>query len=337
MSAEALSSLGAPCEENFSALCKVMGDLECEGETYVFLDNLSGAEEGIELFLSLLSRAASPALHFVVSVRTAGTESDFRFYGGRFYTLSASDFAFTKADIRAYFSLCGITLIEEEVEELYRLTDGWIFAICLQMLFYSQNKRFEKGIFESLVKKAFYARLSEREKNFYISLAPFYSFSLCKAREISGESADFVRAHLEGCGFVHYNEKSEEYYFHALLADFFCAVFDSLSEEERKSRLLTAASWEEQYGEKIGVFHRKARRVDPESALRNARKRDAPHRGIRQRRRPYVGRLRTVSAESLENGSLFVPIETQNAKDVKVFLLQDNRSLKPLCEGVPAK
>ena len=183
MSAEALSSLGAPCEENFSALCKVMGDLECEGETYVFLDNLSGAEEGIELFLSLLSRAASPALHFVVSARTAGTESDFRFYGGRFYTLSASDFAFTKADIRAYFSLCGITLIEEEVEELYRLTDGWIFAICLQMLFYSQNKRFEKGIFESLVKKAFYARLSEREKNFYISLAPFYSFSLRKARD----------------------------------------------------------------------------------------------------------------------------------------------------------
>lgn len=47
--------------------------------------------------------------------------------------------------------------------------------------------------------------------------------------------------------------------------------------------------------------------------------------------------FRTVSAESLENGSLFVPIETQNAKDVKVFLLQDNRSLKPLCEGVPAK
>ncbi len=176
MSAEALSSLGAPCEENFSALCKVMGDLECEGETYVFLDNLSGAEEGIELFLSLLSRAASPALHFVVSVRTAGTESDFRFYGGRFYTLSASDFAFTKADIRAYFSLCGITLIEEEVEELYRLTDGWIFAICLQMLFYSQNKRFEKGIFESLVKKAFYARLSEREKIFISRLRPFIPF-----------------------------------------------------------------------------------------------------------------------------------------------------------------
>lgn len=47
--------------------------------------------------------------------------------------------------------------------------------------------------------------------------------------------------------------------------------------------------------------------------------------------------FRTVSAESLENGSLFVPIETQNAKDVKVFLLQDNRSLKPLCEGVLAK
>ena len=254
VSAEALSSLGAPCEENFSALCEVMGDLECEGDTYIFLDNLSGAEEGIELFLSLLSRTVSPALHFVVSVRTAGTESDFRFYGGRFYTLSASDFAFTKADIRAYFSLCGITLIEEEIEELYRLTDGWIFAICLQMLFYSKNKRFEKGIFGSLVEKAFYARLSEREKNFYVSLAPFYSFSLRKAREISGESADFVRAHLEGCGFVHYNEKNEEYYFHALLADFFRAVFDSLPEEERKSRLLTAASWEERYGEKIGAI-----------------------------------------------------------------------------------
>ena len=252
--AQALLSVGSPCEENFSELCEIIGELECDSETYIWFDNLSDGKERIDLFLSLLSRVQSPKLHFVASVMTVGTGSAFRFYGGRFYTLSASDFTFTKEEIRAYFSLCGITLLEEELSELYALTDGWIFAVCLQMLFYSKNNRFEKGIFESLVEKAFYARLSEREKNFYIALSPFLGFTLQKAEKISGESAEFVRAHLEGCGFVHYDEKKQEYSFHSLLAGYFRTVFDRLSDEEKEKRLLTAASWEEQYGERISAI-----------------------------------------------------------------------------------
>ena len=68
-------------------------------------------------------------------------------------------------------------LTDAELSQLLKITDGWIFAVYLQLLFYAKNKRFEKGILSTLIEKAFFNRLSAEERNFYISLAPFNSFT----------------------------------------------------------------------------------------------------------------------------------------------------------------
>lgn len=250
----ALKSCGVPCGENLSDIHELMGELECPEETYIILDNLSGSAEGMDAFLSALSCAACDKLHITASIQSVNEKNSFRINGGgRTYYIGSEEFAFTAADCRAYFGCAGIMLTDTEIDELLKITGGWIFAVYLQLIFYAKNKRFEKGILDSLIEKAFFGRLTDDEREFFISLAPFKSFTLRQAAEVSGKSIDFVRANLVGGGFIHFDEKEQEYYFHSLIHEYLCRVFDHMHVNERNRLLIAAAEWEQAYGSKINA------------------------------------------------------------------------------------
>lgn len=255
ISAEALKGIRMPCGENMADIREIMGDLECSEDTYIIFDNLNASENDIKWFLTALSCSTASKLHFVLSVQTAGTNSRIDIAGGgKAYFIDADDFAFSKDDCRAYFALAGMVLTESETAELYKITGGWIFAIYLQLLFYIKNKRFERGILNNWIEKAFFGRLSDEEKKFYLSLSPLKSFTLGQAAEISGKDIDFVQAHICGGGFVHYDSKKNVYYFHNLLHDYLREAFSCLGKEEKQGYYLAAAKWEENRGEKINAI-----------------------------------------------------------------------------------
>ena len=250
----ALKSCGAPCGENLSDIHELMDELECSEETYITLDNLSGSAEGMGAFLSALSCNAADKLHIIASIQSVNEKNSFRINGGgHTYYIGSEEFAFTKEDCRAYFVCAGITLTDAELDELLKITGGWIFAVYLQLIFYSKNKRFEKGILNSLIEKAFFGRLNDDEREFFVSLAPFKSFTLRQAAEVSGKNIDFVRTNLAGGGFVHFDEKEQEYYFHRLIHGYLCRVFDHMDESVRNRLLFAAAEWEQTYGSKINA------------------------------------------------------------------------------------
>lgn len=255
ISAEALLGIGVPCRENMSEICEVIKELECRKDTYIVLDNLSDTVLGIDLFLSALSCHCADKLHIVASVQAVSAENRSKFLvGGRVHCVGAKDFAFSENDCRAYFTEVGIVLTEPELSELMSMTGGWIFAVYLQMLFYAKNRYFEKGILNNLIEKAFFARLTEEERNFYTELSIFKSFTLRCASFVSGKDADFVRVHLNGCGFIHYDEKRGEYYFHNLLHEYLLIIFEHWNECDRNEVYLKAAEWEEEHGEKINAI-----------------------------------------------------------------------------------
>ena len=252
VSADALKALGTPCGENMSRIHEITDELSCENETYFVLDNLTANEKDMNILLTALSHCSAEKLHTVLSVQTAGTKfHSFVSDSGNVYFIDASDFAFSAEDCRAYFAAGGIVLTPDETDALYQITGGWIFAVCLQRMFYIKNRHFEKGILNSLIEKAFFGKLDTDEKNFYLSLAPLKSFTLGQAAEISEKSLDFVGTHLCGGGFVHYDSEKNAYYFHNLLSEYLRLAFDCLPREQKRRLYLAAAEWEEKHGEKV--------------------------------------------------------------------------------------
>lgn len=253
--AEALKGFKAPNGENFSEICDYLRDLECLNETYIFLDNLSGAAEGIDMFLSALSNHSAKKLHIAAAVQSAAAKNSLRFKnGGRAYFVGAAELAFSAEDCLEYFSSAGILLTDSELKKLVKITDGWIFAVHLQLLFYSKNKRFEKDILNTLIEKAFFERLTAEEKKFYITLSLFKSFTVRQAADLCGKDAGFVRTCLEGGGFIHYDGKKQEYYFHNLLFEFLQNAFEHLESDEKNRLRRSAAEWEERFGKKINAI-----------------------------------------------------------------------------------
>lgn len=255
ISADALRNCGAPSDDNMSDIGEIMSDIESAEETYILLDNLNGLCEGMGDFLTALSFLCAEKLHIVASVQSSSSKNSFRFRGGRHvYYMGTGDFSFTRDDCRRYFSEAGIILTNDEVSELMKITDGWIFAMYLQLLFYAKNKRFEKGILSTLIEKAFFERLSDSERRFFESLSPFKSFTKHAASFVSGRSPEFVGEYLSEGGFIHYDDKRREYYFHNLLYEYLNENLNRLSDSERNRIYEKAAEWEEKNGKKTNAI-----------------------------------------------------------------------------------
>lgn len=253
--AEALKNCGEPNRENMSDIYEIMKEIELPRETYIIFDNLSDSAENLDMFLSALECHGCKNLHFVVLIQSVNKKNGIRFHGSKTLLIGADELAFSKFDCLEYFACAGIVLTENELSELMHITGGWIFAVYLQLLFYAKNKRFEKGILNTLMKKAFFDRMNDKEQIFYISLSLFDSFTLSQAAAVSGCDAGFVYTHLTGNGFVHYDDKKQQYYFHHLLYVYLNEAFGSLSVQKQNRLLISAAEWEEKHGKKINAIN----------------------------------------------------------------------------------
>lgn len=252
--AETLERCGVPSDENMSDIREAMGELECESDTYIILDNLLGTAEGMDMLLAALSCHCAGRLHIVASVQSVSEKNSFRIHsGGRAYYIGSEEFVFLREDLRRYFKAAGIVLTEPELTELDAITGGWIFAAYLQLMFYAKNKRFEKGILNSLIEKAFFERLTDDKRELFTRLSPFKSFTLRQAAAVSGKELGFVRKSLVRGGFIHFDEKEQQYYFHKLIYEYICGIFEQQSDDEKKQQLIRAAGWEEEHGSKINA------------------------------------------------------------------------------------
>ena len=252
--ATALRGVQTPCADNMAFLHEMLSDVECPSEAYIVFDNLCAPESTIETLIIALSCNLQQQLQILLSVQAVGTGSNLAIAAsGKAFFLDASDFAFSEKDCQAYFAAAGLILTPSETEELYAITGGWIFAVYLQLLFFAKNRRFEKGILNNLIEKAFFSRLTQTEKAFYLALTPLNSFTVRQAVDIGGCDTDFVHTHLCG-GFIHYDSKKSVYYFHNLLHEYLREVFDCLDKPLKRRYYQTAAAWEEQFGEKINAI-----------------------------------------------------------------------------------
>jgi LuxR family maltose regulon positive regulatory protein len=252
-----LRAAGPPDEDTLPEICEIFQELCCPEETYMVLDDFAAwklPDPGE--FLMALSAHGGRGLHVVAASQLlSGETQNVLLPNSHFLVLRESVLAFSGEDINAYYRQAGVSLTRAQLEEVSKITEGWIMALYLQLLSFIENGRFEEGGMESLIQKALWNQLPEQEQEFLLCISIFPRFSLQQAMSLSGMSATQTERLLrEKRVFVHFDRESHRFYLHTLFQSFLTERFTLLPEAKQKSIYLAGGNLAEQARDRVNTL-----------------------------------------------------------------------------------
>jgi len=207
-------------------------------------------------FLSALSEHGGKGLHVVAAsqVLTADAHNSI-LPSVRFLLLQESVFTFSLEDIDAYYRGAGISLNTAQLEEVKRITGGWVMALYLQLLSLIETGHFEEGSMPNLIHNALWNRLQLKEQEFLMAISIFPRFSLTQAVALSGMSSAETELLLkEKRVFINFDREARRFYLHTLFQYFLTGLFALLPYEKQKSIYLSGGNLAEQAGDRVNTL-----------------------------------------------------------------------------------
>jgi LuxR family maltose regulon positive regulatory protein len=220
-------------------------------DTVLVLDDyhLIGTE-AVNRFVREITIAEIPNLHLVVIARHMDfdTLNELRLKGF-LHHVTRKIFEFDKKDIRQYFRRCGISLTEEDEERLCAYTEGWISALYLVMLNYSETGSISltTDIYK-LVEETVYRPFSNEVRNFLLAMSLLGSFTPEQAIFMTGDkkAGQLAEAVIRKNAFVEYDVITRTYHMHPILTN---CLNDLPEAREQRLRLCAkAGEWFEASG-----------------------------------------------------------------------------------------
>lgn len=255
--AERLIAAGAPNEDNLSEIREIFRQIYCPEETYIVLDDFAAWKlTNPGTFLSALSEHGGKGLHVVATsqVLTADAHNSI-LPSVRFLLLQESVFTFSLEDIDAYYRGAGISLNTAQLEEVKRITGGWVMALYLQLLSLIETGHFEEGSMPNLIHNALWNRLQLKEQEFLMAVSIFPRFSLTQAVALSGMSSAETELLLkEKRVFINFDREARRFYLHTLFQYFLTGQFALLPYEKQKSIYLSGGNLAEQAGDRVNTL-----------------------------------------------------------------------------------
>lgn len=130
-----------------------------------------------------------------------------------------------------------------QLEEVEKVTEGWIMALYLQLLSFIESGRFEEGGMRNLIHKALWNQLPKQERKLLLAISIFPCFSLVQATVMSGMSAVQTERFLrEKRVFIHFDREARRFYLHPLFQSFLSEQFTLLPEAKQKQSILLGIS-----------------------------------------------------------------------------------------------
>ena len=252
-----LLECGPPDEDNLSEIHEILQTMTCVGEQYIWLDNYkrwNNAYSGE--FLNQLARHGGKKLHVIVSTQPLPPDKRKKAaLTAGCWQMRDEDLMFTQEDICAYFTASGIALTDKQIMQVYELTEGWIMALCLQMLCFLEHGEFEQGGMTTLMEHAFWDRLSAKEQDFLLKISIFPKFSLGQATALSGRSSSETdRILRDKRYFIHFDADSRFFYPHSQLRILLQEHFSCLPPETRKAIYLQGGELAEQERDRLNTL-----------------------------------------------------------------------------------
>lgn len=256
-SAERLLVIGMPDEDTMPEIARTIHNIFCDRETFLLMDNfqLWKLYRPCE-FLKCLSNHGGEKLHVIVATHPyVKEERGGLVRSGRLYLLQEEAFAFPKEDVDIYYREAGLPLTGSQLEDVMRLTDGWVMALYIQMDAFVRTGKFEQGGMTALMQKTFWGGLSEDEKEFLLEISIFPTFTLSQAQAFSGLTMEGTENRLrEKRFFIRYDRDNSCYTMHTQLKKMLEEKFTFLSEERQREIYLKGGDLANKAGDRMNTL-----------------------------------------------------------------------------------
>ena len=232
-----------PDEDNFQEICDILSQISTENECFLWFDNYKNWNNRYSgELLAALARHRQAHLHVIISTQPLPADKRKKLSGcNNILELDNEDLMFCSEDIRCYFLEAGIPLSDEQLRQLYGLTEGWIMALSLQMLCYLDRGCFEQGGMMALLEHAFWDHLTPAEQDFLLKLSVFPKFNLAQASQLSGLNSSEIEVMLHNQRyFIQFDRDSRYFYFHSQLRGLLEEHFACLPQDTRRAIYLQA-------------------------------------------------------------------------------------------------
>lgn len=161
--------------------------------------------------------------------------------------IGQSFLALNASEISEFFTINGIFVNDEELENICYRTEGWMSALYLVYLDYKKSGKFQNtGSINHLIRDFIYQEISQEGKQVLQQLALFDSFTLDQAVFITEKkSCRFLLPQLaEDIAFIKYDLDTGEFRFHSIFRSVLLMEFDQV-EIDKKRLYLRCAGWYE--------------------------------------------------------------------------------------------
>ncbi len=252
---EALEKLGYPSDAvKMDTARGMFARLQFPSNTVLVFDDVhilpeSKAEQLVQLCLLLVRQSLFPPIVFI-SRHSPGQTLAEPLLKGLIKEVEPALFVYNKEEIQAYFKQCGIPLNEKDATQLLKTTGGWISALYLYMLHYSQHGKLSAPTeLTALLASQVFDTLQNEARHLLLVLSPLESFTVSQAK-ISCTNAEAILADVfRRNAFIDYDPVTESYMLHTLFRDFLSKHFNELPIELQQEVYLRNAKWLVQHDE----------------------------------------------------------------------------------------
>ncbi len=222
---ERIKNLGMPCEDTLYEMIELINGMLCEEQTVLVIDNYQLIRnELLDTLSNAFTNDFNSNFHMVVITQPLKKKIAISTtFNPQKLLIDRSFLFFSKEDINSYFKQSGILLSSDELDHIWRSTEGWVAAICMQKKNYQVTGSFGDALgIDGLLETAVWNRMNAKEQDFLLSLSLFERFTLKQARIMldAPELPEYANELLTHNDFIRYDNNSSSYFFHSLLYNY---------------------------------------------------------------------------------------------------------------------
>lgn len=237
-----LKNIGFPTLDTLMYISKFFKDFKCNKDVYMVIDNFQLIKSNIlKELISIFSMHGNPYLHIIFITQHFGVKAQMTFHNAHIHTIESSAFFFDKESTAALFKLEGIRLTDEELDNVYTITEGWVSALRLQISNYKLTGSFDyTADIDHLVETAIWNRLTSKQKDCLVSLSVLDSFTARQVALMLKEETlpEHIKDMLRHNDFIRYFPKERIYVMHSILQNYLKNQFYQYKSEAFKKRVL---------------------------------------------------------------------------------------------------
>ncbi len=257
-SGKQLLSFGFPRMMNAWEIGHVISNLRSDTQSVLVLDDFHFLQKELpRTVMSALLSYAGTKLHLVIITQTTRPFPLSFFEQANVHYIRIEDLRLNIEDVQRYCSLCGVSVSEEEAEQLYEYTEGWIVALYLTVLQMQRGEGLSPGLsLLQLMESIVWENMSSKGKELFFHIALFPSVTIeqiCFLLQ-TDSLPESMFALLEETPFVGYEIEEHRYVPHAVLREMLLRRLKAADSQTRLSCYSRAGMWHARAGEIVNAL-----------------------------------------------------------------------------------